>query len=329
MKPYSKLILVIFLIYVFSIPIQFCASEKKRDELYVELKFTGTGYQTDKKDSALITFTLRILFVGDAPPKHLKIGNMIKLATSNDSIAKIMNNPYSVTTVLGPWIKIGYNIWGLRGIENGSKLRELPPFVFPLNTTDKKWPNEELQSFLYIGYSYLRIDNKIDKNIHLNVIVNTPNPNNVFYHIVDVSYKEQWDPFRYNSEIWHVSRHELTLSHKNTQAIAFSFLPSLIKYFYPFFLLMCFIMDILYTLRKLPKYVPDKIYGIISKININMGNLLRTELAVLGTLITFIIAIKDMIPYWYSHTLYEMNCLLLANVVIMFITLGVSLLGET
>jgi len=112
--------------------------------------------------------------------------------------------------------------------ENGSDLRELPPFVFPLNTTNKKWPNEELQSFLYVGYSYLRLNNKTEGSIHLNVIVNTPNPNDVFYHIVDVSYEEKWDPFYYRSEIWHVSEHKLILSHKNTEAMAFSFLPFLI-----------------------------------------------------------------------------------------------------
>jgi len=320
MTVYSKLIFIILVLFIFSIPIQVCAAEKKRDELYVELKFTGTGYQTDKKDSALITFTLSIVFVGDSPPKHLKIGNIIRPPVSNNSIADIMDKSYLVTAILGPWIKIHDNMWVLRGIENGSDLRELPPFVFPLNTTNKKWPNEELQSFLYVGYSYLRLNNKTDKNVHLNVIVNTPNPNDVFYHIVDVSYEEKWDPFYYRSEIWHVSEHKLILSHKNTQAMTFSFLPFLIEYVYPIFLSIFLIADIFYVLRRL-----HKISRIISNINVNMGNLLRTELAVLGTLITFLITTKDMIPYWYSQIYSDMNELLLCLVGIIIITFIVSL----
>ena len=47
----------------------------------------------------------------------------------------------------------------------------------------------------------------------------------------------------------------------------------------------------------------------MSNINVNMGNLLRTELAVLGTLITLLITTKDMIPYRHSQIYGDMNIL--------------------
>ena len=56
-----------------------------------------------------------------------------------------------------------------------------------------------------------------------------------------------------------------------------------------------------------------------------MGNLLRTELAVLGTLITLLIPKKDMIPYRHSQIYGDMNKLLLCIVAIIIITFVVSL----
>jgi len=85
------------------------------------------------------------------------------------------------------------------------------------------------------------------------------------------------------------------------------------------------IADIFYVLRRLPNYISNKISRIMSNINVNMGNLLRTELAVLGTLITLLITTKDMIPYRHSQIYGDMNKLLLCIVAIIIITFVVSL----
>jgi len=307
---------IIFISTIFNVNnIGFSSAEK--DELFIELKFIGTGYQLNKSEEAQITFSINIKFIGESPPKYIKIGDTKK--------TPILDNLYPVTEILGPWMHITNNIWGLSEIEDNTFAPiELPPFSFELNTTNKEWPNEELVKIFYIGYSYLRDNNAVDTNIHLNVFVNTPDPNDVLYHSIAVSFVEKWEPIIYNQEIWHVSSHRLTLSHQKTQAQAFTMLPLMMNYIYPFILFMFAFLSIIHFITQVKDALPNIFY----RINVDIGHLLRAELSIMASIITFIITTKNMIPYWYSNIYIKMNNLFLFNINLIILTFLISVIKK-
>jgi hypothetical protein len=315
-KIFLKFTILILILVGFTNTCSRAQSKNSTEILSVELHFSDYLYIIEKPDRISVLFGIKVGFEGNYPPKKVYISTLTD--TTDPDLG--LKEKYDLLEHLGPWKKINNKTWGLEKIIESEELVNSPYFEFNINK-DKMWPNEEYKGFIFLQCNNMNINNEMIKS-NLSLKVNTPDPKKVFYYMINNKKLKEWEIYddKKDGSLNKVKLYEWTMTHKYTQAKAFYLLPIAINYIMPINLVAISIFLIIYIIPS--KYLP-------LNVKINLNNLVRPIISILGIILTLIIALKEMLPAWNSEIYSILNFYLIIIFILTTIILILTTVDQT